>query len=134
MSALRSSVVVPFVFLIALTVCTGDTGPTGPGGSQGPTGTMGSMGVPGISGYEIVTQAVTVPAAGPGFGTIKPTADCPAGKMVIGGGINTADDLRNIIIQDSHPNSSGTGWKLLITSGYDVTRAVTIYAICVIVA
>lgn len=141
MSTLRSRGVVPFVFLIALTVCTGDAGPTGPGGSQGSTGAagsdgaQGSMGVPGISGYEIVSQSVVVPAAsGGGFGTLTATVDCPAGKMALGGGINTGDDIRNIVAQDSYPNSSGTGWVLLITSGYPTQRTVEIYAICALVA
>ncbi len=132
------------MFLIALTVCTGDAGPTGPGGSQGSDGPQGSAGVPGISGYEIVSQAVTVPRATPsGFGTLNATADCPAGKMVIGGGVDIGagtepvaptDIVRDVHVQDSYPNSSGTGWTVLITSGNDVTWAVTIYAICVNVA
>ena len=109
----------------------GDNGPTG---GDGPAGIQGPMGLPGVSNYEIVSGSVTVPAAGPGFGTITTTADCPAGKMVLGGGINTGDDIRNIIAQDSYPNSSGTGWTLLITSGYTTQRTVVIYAICVIVA
>ncbi len=44
MSALRSRGVVPFVFLIALTVCTGDAGPTGPGGTMGSDGPQGPIG------------------------------------------------------------------------------------------
>ena len=87
------------------------------------------MGVPGISGYEIVSQPVTVPFTTPG---ITATADCPAGKMVIGGGIDTADDLGNIFARDSYPNSSGTGWTWVIRNAF-VERVVTIYAICVIV-
>ncbi len=123
MSASRSRGVVPFVFLIALTVCTGDAGPTGPAGQ------------PGTSGYEIVSQSVTVPAAsGGGFGTLTTTVNCPSGKMVLGGGVNTGDDLRNIVAQDSYPNSSGSGWTLLITNGYPTQRTVEIYAICVLVA
>ena len=125
MSALRSRGVVPFLFLIALTVCTGDVGPTGP---------EGLAGQPGTSGYEIVSQSVTVPAANGGFGTLTTTVDCPVGKMVLGGGVNTGDDNRNIIAQDSYPNASGTGWTLLITSVYMTQRTVEIYAICVIVS
>ena len=109
-------------------------GDTGPMGGDGPAGIQGPTGLPGVSNYEIVSRSVTLPAANGGFGTLTITADCPAGKMVLGGGINTGDDIRNIIAQDSYPNLSGTGWTLLITNGYTIQRTVVIYAICVIVA
>lgn len=106
----------------------GDTGPQGPIGRPGPTGVpgpqglqgvpgptgvpglpgpQGPQGVPGISGYEIV-EANSL------FNNIERTkvagADCPAGKVVLGGGAeifpSTADNNRNlapIILQDSGP-------------------------------
>ena len=103
--------------------CEGLTGPAGPQGDQGP---------PGLSGYEIVSQSVTVPASvsGQGFGTVTTIVPCPAGKVVVGGGIDTGDDERNIIAQNSYPEASGAGWTLVITNGYGTPQDVSAYAIC----
>jgi len=109
-------------------------GPTGPQGVQGPTGPQGATGpqgptgADGVSGYEIVSASAAI---GPGviaFGTIP----CPAGKHVTGGGWTLDDPIgRDVFVNQSGPNSDGTGWTGSIentnTSGL-VT--VTLSAIC----
>ena len=106
----RAFLVYGLVILIA--ACKGDVGLTGLMGMEG------AEGAPGVADYEIVSQSFTVPAADPGFGTITITVNCPSGKLVLGGGIDTGDDLRAIIAQDSYPKADGTGWTLLVTNGY----------------
>ena len=112
----------------------GVQGPTGPQGVQGPTGPQGATGpqgptgADGVSGYEIVSASAAI---GPGviaFGTIP----CPAGKHVTGGGWTLDDPIgRDVFVNQSGPNSDGTGWTGSIentnTSGL-VT--VTLSAIC----
>lgn len=60
----------------------GMQGPAGPKGDIGPTGSQGPAGSDGISGYEIVHVTVNIPAGSSG----SATAQCPAGKKVLGGG------------------------------------------------
>jgi hypothetical protein len=57
-------------------------GPSGPPGLLGPPGPAGPKGADGISGYELVTARVVVAKRS----TASGTAQCPAGKVVLGGG------------------------------------------------
>ena len=61
---------------------TGATGPTGPVGATGPQGPQGARGAVGVGDYEIVRVESIVSTNT----TRKATADCPAGKRVLGGG------------------------------------------------
>ena len=79
---------------------TGPVGPQGPTGSQGPPGPAGS---PGVSGWEIVTnRRGDVPYNG--YATV--TADCPAGKKVVGGGFGVG----SAEVVESAPSINGTSW------------------------
>ena len=57
-------------------------GPTGVQGIPGPQGVPGPQGAPGLSGYEIVTTETAFDSTTTKVGG----ADCPAGKVVLGGG------------------------------------------------
>jgi len=59
----------------------GDTGATGAVGATGPTGETGQQGIPGVSGRVVITSQ-------PQGGGHAATAECPAGKSVLGGGYN----------------------------------------------
>ncbi|HEX6630348.1 MAG TPA: hypothetical protein VF048_04620 [Gemmatimonadaceae bacterium] len=58
----------------------GPVGPQGPAGPQGAEGAQGPAG--GLSGHQVVTSRINSP---PGV-WIGHAVDCPAGKLVIGGG------------------------------------------------
>jgi len=63
----------------------GQPGAKGNPGAPGPKGDKGDTG-PSLSGYEIVGASVDVPT----FQTKDAQVTCPAGKVVIGGGFNSA--------------------------------------------
>jgi Collagen triple helix repeat (20 copies) len=58
----------------------GAPGPAGPQGPKGDTGATGPQGPPGMSGMEVVTAT----------GVRVATAECPAGKVIVGGGGHAA--------------------------------------------
>ena len=62
----------------------GTAGPTGATGAAVPAGPAGAAGAPGVSGYEVVT--VVVDATNPLANALSGEADCPAGKVALGGG------------------------------------------------
>ena len=61
----------------------GPQGPTGVTGATGPTGAQGAPGTPGVSGYQLVTGRRSARTSAP---TRTASADCPAGKVAVGGG------------------------------------------------
>lgn len=63
---------------------TGPEGPQGPVGAQGATGPQGPQGPAGLSAYERVPRVLEIPANFLGFHSVG----CPAGKNVLGGGMN----------------------------------------------
>lgn len=122
----------------------GDPGLQGPQGIPGPTGVpglpgpQGPQGAPGISGYEIVSAESTFDK----IATKVETANCPAGKVVLGGGAqifpSLADPNHNtapIILQDSLPLPVGVppGWFARASSlnpSYAYEWFLIVYAIC----
>jgi hypothetical protein len=71
--------------------------------------------------------------AGPDFTTPKTaTADCPAGKMVVGGGLMSSGTT-NVTLRANSPVTGNTGWT--VTANEQVTGtpnwSLTVYAICV---
>ena len=106
----------------------GPQGPTGPQGSIGPQGLQGEPGVPGISGYEIVTSQSPF-SSDPGRDA---TADCPTGKVVIGGGGRVFGSVDGIALYASDPSSDGSSWsaearEIVSNAGVWSVKA---YAIC----
>jgi hypothetical protein len=92
---------------------------------QGPKGDRGEQGAAGLSGYEIVAIE-SAPSSLPFAGA---EAVCPGGKRVLGGG------LRSLLFTNtgpyvyaSHPNPTGTGWRVEAILGE--LRTFTAYAIC----
>jgi hypothetical protein len=105
----------------------GDTGPTGATGPQGPQGPQGPKGDPGgVNGYVIVSSsAVTLDPNTEGTGT----ANCPTGKIAVGGGMNVADPTIPFMIE-SYPKADGSGWSG--TAGAFESTTFTVYAVCVL--
>jgi hypothetical protein len=97
-------------------------GPPGPAGPQGPQGVPGS-----VSGYERVSGS---PTALDGNSPKNATADCPSGKVVVGGGYSASgiDDLA-VTANGAATNSS---WGVVaFETGGNPTWSLQAFAICV---
>lgn len=85
----------------------GDPGPQGPKGDPGPQGPQGD---PGISAYEVV-QDNNILA---GFQVSRSfSTSCPAGKKVLGGGVQTFN--KNVRVIASTPTGDN-GWTTNVTT------------------
>jgi hypothetical protein len=80
----------------------GPQGVPGDAGLQGEPGIAGPQGEPGMSGYEVVSTGFESVGSGADL-----TANCPAGKVVIGGGAEVSDLA---LITASVPKADHTGW------------------------
>jgi Collagen triple helix repeat (20 copies) len=95
----------------------GDTGAPGAQGAQGIPGTpgakgdkgdTGAAGAPGVSGWQKVLVSPTIIQPG---GTNGSTAQCPAGKKVLGGGYYAFDGM--VVVSYSGPNTlQDTSWHV----------------------
>ncbi|GGO82496.1 hypothetical protein [Wenjunlia tyrosinilytica] len=83
----------------------------------------------GIAGYEIVTQEGTVPANG----TTTVTANCPAGKRVLGGGYSFPLTPVNATVVTDAPDADGDSWRVTVVNTTPAL-AINVYAICATVA
>jgi hypothetical protein len=102
----------------------------GAGGPAGPPGPPGPAGPSGISGREVVESVGEFgPTDPPARKTI--VATCPAGKVVVGGGLGGAT-LYGVYVMHSYPSSS-TAWSVTIGTSTSIggTAFYTVYAICV---
>jgi collagen triple helix repeat protein len=108
---------------------TGPTGPQGPAGPTGPTGPAGADGADGaLAGYEIVQGApVPVPASAV---NVVVTANCPAGKVAVGGGVSFADPGTGVSVAETRPTAAGAGWTVTILNFFEVSNTATPYAVC----
>jgi hypothetical protein len=106
----------------------GPEGPQGARGPEGPAGPQGPQGPAGLSGVEIVTvndysNVVRLQASA--------TANCPAGKRVIGGGAEILSQFaeRHTGLVSSKP--WGNGWHA-VGRTYEPNTGVnlSVYAIC----
>jgi len=125
----------------------GPTGPTGrpgvPGpqgmqGIPGPQGVPGPQGAPGLSGYEIVT----VDSEFDSSATKVLVADCPAGKVALGGGADIFPSLADpnretapVVLRASSPsigNGVPAGWFAQVSeiAPYTFPWHMTVYAVC----
>ena len=110
---------------------TGPAGPAGPAGAMGPAGPAGAAGAPGVSGLEIVN----VQSASDSVSPKVLTANCPAGKKLVGGGGRIINQAGFVALDESYPVSA-TSWRL---TGTEVNSTignwyVNAYAICAVVA
>lgn len=110
----------------------GDQGEKGDQGIQGPKGDTGPAGPGGVSGWEIVSVR---PQVGP-FSFGGGVATCPAGKVVIGGGVDSDEiaDTDYYSIVESHPYGSNA-WRGTV-GNTDLANSAfpRIYAICAAVS
>jgi hypothetical protein len=119
----------------------GNPGPQGAQGQQGdpgPHGTQGAQGVPGPSGSQLSATSTAQSGNNPGSGTIvSATANCPAGKKILGGGgrasATVASQERKVSLRASYP-SGPASWTVeaLVTAnmGWSSKAQVTATAVC----
>lgn len=119
----------------------GSTGPQGVPGAVGPLGPAGPQGVPGaagLSGYEIVS----VDSAFDSSSTKLLSADCPAGKVALGGGadlfpslVDPNRDTAPVVLRASTPsigNGVTPGWFAQSSEigAYTFAWHMVVYAVC----
>jgi len=117
---------------------TGPQGAAGPAGVAGPAGPAGPAGQAGISGHQVVIASIVMESD---YENGQATANCPAGKKAIQGGITHrsyagagADERFNLT---SVPAFDGSGWYGAAVKQYPYTTYETefiVYAICVTIA
>ena len=108
-------------------------GPAGAAGTDGTNGMDGAAGAPGLSGLEVVTADGTTVIAG--LNLSSNTANCPAGKKVVSGGVAgvlIAGSFTGGGVLESRPVTGGTpeGWfGSMLASASDDWFA-RVYAVC----
>ena len=108
-------------------------GPAGSAGTNGTNGMDGAAGAPGLSGLEVVTADGTTVIAG--LQLSSSTANCPAGKKVVSGGVAgvlIAGSFTGGGVLESRPVTGGTpeGWfGSMLASASDDWFA-RVYAVC----
>jgi hypothetical protein len=106
----------------------GPPGAPGPQGLAGPAGAMGPAGPSGFSGYEVATQAMSLPVGG-----LTTFATCPSGKIAIGGGFGRIPDRGEVIVRESRPYAEfgPRYWALGFRNTTTGPISVDVYAVCV---
>lgn len=103
----------------------GPAGPKGPAGPAGPGGIQGAQGAPGTdaasAAYERVTSTFSTDGNGKGSGD----ANCPNGKLALGGGVLVQADVH---ATTSRPKDDGSGWSVTMRGAPNGNYFV--YAIC----
>jgi hypothetical protein len=89
----------------------------------------------GISGYEVVREDFTVPSGG----FIRETANCPVGKVVLGGGAQVVGEGTGnfrTLIRESAGGTVVIGgdtvhvWMVALENGSKDSHTIGIFAIC----
>jgi hypothetical protein len=116
-------------------VCDGPRGEQGPPGERGLQGEPGPAGAPGspggVSGHEILVAQFTIP---PGGQLLNEHLSCPAGKVILGGGIRNLGT--GVVIDASYPGwpsppfSNAYAWWGHVRNTSTVTASVWYYAVC----
>jgi hypothetical protein len=107
----------------------GESGPPGPPGSTGepgPQGIPGSPGPPGRDGFLGYERVSVVRSLDP-LEVATVHVACPAGKIVLGGGLQTEGEGATIL--ESFP-SRATRWTLRLRNGVNAAQSVTAWAVC----
>lgn len=114
----------------------GDPGPVGPAGPKGDKGDKGDPGEPGqvVTGtlkvQRITSETATIPVAGKG----EVDAVCPAGTLLVGGGVLSGGAIdqhinAHLYVAASYPN--GNDWRAIVFVGPDGRQdTVQAYALC----
>jgi len=110
---------------------TGPAGPAGAGGPAGPAGPAGpdgARGPAGIVGFRHVgSDSIDLPGGAHKEGSVK----CPAGTLVVGGGVSTGSVNPHVVVNDSYPDGIDT-WRANLTNDSYSATTFTIRAICVV--
>ena len=106
----------------------GAQGPAGPAGPAGAAGADGARGPAGIIGFKTVSSDVV---ALPSVAQKQATAKCPAGTIVVGGGVKTSIVSPSVAINDSYPDGIDT-WIADVTNNSYTAMTFTVRAICLI--
>jgi hypothetical protein len=98
----------------------------------GPTGPQGPAGPPGLSGREQVASETPLTAAGPKNLTVT----CPAGKKVLGGGVEVSGNGRNRVTVVENKPSGDNAWEGEAFEAVSTTATwkIVVHAICATVA
>jgi len=109
----------------------GPAGPTGAQGDPGQAGAPGTPGAPGLSGYQQVVASEA--ASSSSVHTL--TADCPPGKVVVGGGARVFSGEGSAFIDESYPDSNTSFYgETRTVSGAAVNHGIVVVAVCAEVA
>ncbi len=84
----------------------GPAGAQGPAGTQGPKGDTGATGSPGLNDVEIV-ERIGTPAS---FEIRELSADCAAGRKLIGGGGSVNGGTPDVVLRRSFPVEATQSW------------------------
>ena len=81
-----------------------------------------------LPGYEVVRRAFSV---GPSQ-RVRDAATCPAGKVVLGGGVTVSGGSGRQVLGQSGPSTAGANplWVVSLLNGASVTKTVVFDAIC----
>jgi hypothetical protein len=125
-----------------LQVPRGEAGPRGPKGDtgnpgvQGPAGPQGPTGAPGLSGVQVVTTST-----GNSSSNKTATANCPAGKTVIGSGAalggswtSSSGTVVEVVITEIDARTSSVEVEARELDPYGSSWSVTAEAVCANVA
>ena len=88
-----------------------------------------------IAGYKVVEKTVGLPARG----FVRQTAQCPAGKVVLGGGsavVGAGTGNFGTEVRESSPGTIGGGatslWLAAVSNHTATSRTLGIFAVCAI--
>lgn len=109
----------------------GPQGPSGPQGVQGPKGDTGAPGPPGAFGYQVVEVTAKVPKGGfEYYESTQIIAECPPGKLAVGGGYEVGTIDSRVVVAYSRPTSTGTGWEVWVHNETGSETTAGAYAVC----
>ena len=58
------------------------------------------------------------------------TANCPTGKLAIGGGVSVTNPAVAGLMVESHPLALGAGWSVSVYNDSEDTTSITPYTVC----
>ncbi|MEV4840198.1 hypothetical protein AB0K05_37215 [Nonomuraea sp. NPDC049486] len=111
----------------------GPVGPAGPRGDIGAQGPQGDRGAPGLSEVETVMGSTVSIAPG---GSDNSTAQCPPGKIVIGGRYQLLEETRELYsdaevrIPDMGTGPFNTYWHVRVSNVSDEVVRIRPWATC----
>jgi hypothetical protein len=79
-----------------------------------------------VAGWERIQYSWDAPGGG---NYSSGAAYCTSGKKVLGGGWGQTDNAYGLVVAESHPTGSGSGWNIRVKGGTETVQMAT-YAIC----